>query len=291
MSVRIERVGTTSDKLGEGPVWTAAEQALYWVDGSDGEIWRWEARTNSLRSWTVPGRIGSIALRNAGGALMAVDTRLQFFDFATATHGPLASPEQPTLPVGYVFNDGKVDAWGRFIVGTFSPTELSSKGAVFSLKAGKCTLLDDGFICPNGPAFSPDDRTMYLADTIPQQIFAYDYDLATGAISNRRLFADTSSVGRPDGFTVDADGCLWVAIVMSGKLASFTPKGALDRVIDVPPTLPSSAMFGGDNLDVLYLTSIGNGASFGWRCNESDGGLFAIHGLGVRGRPEPRFDG
>src|SRR5262249_22298734 len=143
-------------------------------------------------------------------------------------------------------------------------------------------------VCANGPAFSTDGGMIYVADTIAQKIFAYDYGLATGSISRRRLFADTSTIGRPDGFTVDAEGCLWVAMVMAGKLARFNPEGKLDRIIEVPPTLPSSVMFGGVGLETLYVTSIGNGAAFGWQCNESDGGLFAVHGLGVRGRPEPR---
>jgi sugar lactone lactonase YvrE len=288
MAIRIERIGTTSDKLGEGPVWDVSERALYWVDGTDGEIWRWQPGTNALRHWTLPGRIGSMALRRSGGAIVAIDQRLEIFDFDSGKCTPIAGPDQD-LPPTYVFNDGKVDARGRFIVGTFSPEELSSKGAIFNVHADQCALLDTGFVCANGPAFSPDGGTIYVADTIAEKIFAYDYDLETGSVSRRRLFADTSTVGRPDGFTVDAEGCLWVAIVMAGKLASFNPAGKLEGIIEVPPTLPSSVMFGGDRLETLYVTSIGNGAGFGWRCNESDGGLFAVHGLGVTGRPEPRF--
>ncbi|HEV3113869.1 MAG TPA: SMP-30/gluconolactonase/LRE family protein [Candidatus Binataceae bacterium] len=95
MMINIERVGNTSDRLGEGPLWSPTEGALYWVDGSDGEIWRWEAATNSNRCWIVRGRIGSIALRRNGGALVAVETGLQFFDFTTSARSPVALDQPP----------------------------------------------------------------------------------------------------------------------------------------------------------------------------------------------------
>src|SRR5260370_29463982 len=112
MAIRIERVGTTSDKLGEGPVWDVAGRALYWVDGTDGEIWRWRPGTNALRHWTLPGRIGSIALRQSGGAIVAIDQRLEIFDFDSGRRTPIARPDHD-LPTTYVVKDRQSDARER----------------------------------------------------------------------------------------------------------------------------------------------------------------------------------
>jgi L-arabinonolactonase len=154
--------------------------------------------------------------------------------------------------------------------------------------------LDDHIIVSNGPCWSPDGRIFYFADTWTGEIWAYDYDLDTGAVSNKRTFCkvDRSRGGAADGSTVDAEGCVWNALVYDGRLVRYTPEGKVDRVIDMPVKKVTSVMFGGPNLDILYVTSMakpplarfpGDGVL--------RGSLFAIHDLGVRGVPEPRFAG
>jgi len=154
--------------------------------------------------------------------------------------------------------------------------------------------LDDHIIVSNGPCWSPDGRVFYFADSWSGEIWAYNYDLDTGDVSNKRTFCkiDRSRGGAADGSTVDAEGCLWNAQVYDGKVIRYTPDGKVDRVIDMPVKKVTSVMFGGSNLDVLYVTSMakpplprfpGDGVQ--------RGSLFAIYDLAIRGVPEPRFAG
>jgi L-arabinonolactonase len=292
MAVTIERIGTTRDNIGESPIWDPIERAFYWIDGEDGEIFRLQPATGNLRSWKLqPARhIGSLVLRKGGGAVLATNEGLELFDFESGRLTPVAMPEG-RLPATRL-NDGKVDNRGRFIAGEIN-LKGQAVGRYYGLDAGlKAVKLGDGVKCFNGPCWSPDGRTFYYSDTPLATIFASDYDLDSGAISNRRVFAKTDQAGgSPDGCTVDADGRVWPALVGSGKVGCFTPDGKLERTIEVPPKHVSSTMFGGDNLDELYITSIGSSLGGFLQPNEADGGLYVIRGLGVNGKPEPRFAG
>ena len=147
----------------------------------------------------------------------------------------------------------------------------------------------------NGLAFSPDGRTMYLSDSNPsvQTIWACDYDPDTGEPSNRRVFFDARAVaGRPDGGTVDADGCYWMAGVSGWQLVRLTPRGEIDRIVEMPVERPTKPMFGGTNLDTLYVTTIGSKLTPGTETKQPQaGGLFAVRGLGITGVPQVRFAG
>jgi sugar lactone lactonase YvrE len=152
--------------------------------------------------------------------------------------------------------------------------------------------LDQGIVCSNGPCFSPDGTTLYFADTGKAVIYAYDYDTETGAPRSRRIFADVSNErGLPDGATVDAEGYVWSAEVYSGRLIRFDPDGVVDRVVGLPVASTTSLTFGGPDLDIAYVTSMARPFRGAYHREREAGGLFAIHGLGVRGLPEPRFRG
>jgi sugar lactone lactonase YvrE len=145
------------------------------------------------------------------------------------------------------------------------------------------------FIVPNGLAFSPDGRTMYLSDSHPQvqSIWAFDYDTASGMPSNRRLFVDMTALpGRPDGAAIDVDGCYWICGNDAGLVHRFTPDGRLDKSLAVPVKKPAMCAFGGPRLDTLYVTSIRPGGDL------SDqplaGGVFALT-PGTQGIAEPAF--
>jgi L-arabinonolactonase len=292
MAITIERVGDTKDQIGEGPVWDVDEGALYRIDGEKGEIFRLEPSSGKVRSWTLqPARhIGSFALRKNGGAVLATNHGLELFDFNTAQLTPIGYPEDK-LPQTR-FNDGKVDSRGRFVAGEIN-LKGDAVGRFYRLDSDlKYTRLGQGVACFNGPCFSPDGRTLYYSDTTIDTIFACDYDPQAGTVSNRRIFAKTGDLkGSPDGCTVDAEGRVWSALVRSGQVGCFTPDGKLERAIEVPPRHVSSTMFGGKNLDALYITSIGSSLGGFLKPNEADGGLYVIRGLGVKGKPEPRFAG
>src|SRR5579863_595280 len=292
MAVTIERVGNTLDQIGEGPVWDGAEGALYRIDAERGGIFRLQPSTGSVRSWKVePARhVGSFALRQGGGAVLATNHGLELFDFDSGQLTPIAYPEGKLANTR--FNDGKVDSRGRFVVGEIN-LKGEAVGRFYRLDPDfKCTRLGEGVECFNGPCFSPDGRVLYYSDTMADAIFACDYDPESGAVSNRRPFAKTTEFnGSPDGCTVDAEGRVWSALMRSGQVGCFTPDGKLERLVKVPPKHVSSTMFGGENLDELYITSIGSALGGMLQPNQADGGLYVIRGLGVKGKPEPRFAG
>ncbi len=188
-------------------------------------------------------------------------------------------------------NDGGCDRQGRFLASSMNLEDPKKPtGACWRLNADlSVDKLADGLHIGNGIAFSPAGDRFYLADTTLDQVWVHDYDPASGKVGERRAFASTEALaGKPDGATVDADGFYWLAGVMGSQLYRFRPSGERDRVIDFPTTKPTRPMFGGRDLDILYVTSIGANAAAD---DPQAGGLFSVTGAGVRGLPEPRFAG
>ena len=290
MAVVIERISGVKNKLGEGPVWDVGENSLYWIDGAAPAIYRLDPETGGVSEWKTPKAIGSFAIRQSGGAICALSDGFYFFDFDSSRATPV--PNGLVAKAGTNFNDGKTDARGRFIAGTLDAAFAKAIGSVFSLDASlQCSVLEPEIGCTNGACFSPDNRTFYCADSVSRTIFAYDYDLATGRVSNKREFASAKGLGGvPDGATIDAEGHLWSAIAGGGKLVCYNPDGSIARTIEMPVAIPTSAMFGGADLDVLYVTTIGMKV-LGMEPGPEGGALFAIKGLGLKGKPEPRFAG
>jgi sugar lactone lactonase YvrE len=291
--MRIEVLVDVKTTLGEGPLWDVEEQRLYWIDSFDGRVFRCAPDGSEVRSWDVPMKIGSMALRQGGGAVVSLARGFHFLDFKTGDVELIVDPE-PGKEANRL-NDGKVDKRGRFVAGTMDTMEDGPNGALYRLDPDlSLHKLDDKIIVSNGPCWSPDGSIFYFADSWSGEIWAYDYDLDTGNVSNRRTFTsiDTSTGGAADGATVDAEGCLWSAQVYDGKLVRYAPDGTVDRVIDMPVKKVTSVNFGGPDMDVLYVTSMakpplprfpGDGVL--------RGSLFAIHDLGIKGVPEPRFGG
>lgn len=290
MAISIDKISGVKNQVGEGPVWDVSEKALYWLDPLAPAIYRLDPMSGAIKSWKTPKQIGSLALRERGGAICAMSDGFYFFDFESASATPV--PHGLVGGPGTVFNDGKTDSRGRFIAGTADLNFAKPLASVYTIDGTtECSVLDTGFVCTNGPCFSPDNGTFYCADSLNRMIFAYDYDLTSGRVSNKRDFASTKNLGgMPDGATVDAEGHIWSAIAGGGKVACFNPDGTLARTVEMPTPIPASVMFGGDNLDVLYVPSIG--VKMIDVDPGSDGGsLFAVKGLGVKGKPEPRFAG
>lgn len=290
--MRIDVLVDVKTILGEGPLWDVEQQRLYWIDSFGANVFRCTADGREIRAWDVPGKIGSMALRKDGnGAICALQDGFYTLDFKTGDSTLIYNPigNNPAIRL----NDGKVDRRGRFICGSMDTMEAGPNGELYRLDPDfKVTKLDSGIIVSNGPCWSPDDKIFYFADSWSGEIWAYDYDINTGGVSNRRTFTkiDTSRGGAADGSTVDAEGYLWNAQVYDGKLVRYTPDGKVDRVIDMPVKKVTSVNFGGPNMDILFVTSMakpplprfpGDGVL--------RGSLFAIHDLGIKGVPEPRF--
>jgi L-arabinonolactonase len=216
---------------------------------------------------------------------------LYSFDFATGSATLIVDPEfdKPLT----ILNDGKADLRGRFVFGSVATDHSSPISGLYKAECGVVSRLDEGFTISNGPCWSPDGSVFYFADSVPHSaIYAYDYDLDRGTVANRRVFANSRDLGGfPDGATVDAEGRVWTALCGAGKIACFEANGTLAEIVDVPPRLVSSVMFGGANLDQLYVTSM-DPAALGFSAGEADaagGQLFVISDLGARGIPEPRY--
>lgn len=291
--MRIEVLVDVKTALGEGPLWDVDQQRLYFLDVPTGKIFRCTVDGRELRAWDLPGKVGSMALRKDGaGAIVALDSGFAALDFRTGDVTPIVDPE-PDLSTTRL-NDGKVDRRGRFLAGSMDMTEQAPLGSLYRLDPDfKVTKLETGIVISNGPCWSPDDTTFYFHDSTEGEIRAYDYDIGTGSLSNRRRFVKLDTpTGGADGSTVDAEGCLWNAQVFDAKLVRYRPDGTIDRVVPMPVKKVSSVMFGGPNLDILFVTSMakpplphqpGDGVQ--------RGSVFAVHDLGVRGIPEPRFAG
>jgi L-arabinonolactonase len=288
--VKISQVETQRCIIGEGPVWDVAEQALYFIDILGKKVLRFDPASGQTQTWDVPEVIGSMALREGGGAVVALASGVHTLDFESGTCAMLATSADLNDMVQLA--DGKVDRRGRFIVGSSDRAMTQARGKLYVLE-GQSILreIDSGIIISNGPCWSPDDQILYHSDSIRNTVFAYDYDIATGTAANRREWASTMDLGGiPDGATIDSDGCMWMAICEGQKVVQFRPDGTLERVIDMPVKCPASVIFGGPALDQLFVTSL-SPAFLGREAAPLDGCTFVIEGLGVTGLPEPRYAG
>lgn len=282
----LKRVGDTLDMLGEGPVWCPREGALYWVDIRAPAVRRLD-EAGRVTTWAMPEPVGSLALREAGGILVALKSALSVFEPATGAITKLA--DAPGHHDGLRFNDGKCDRQGRFWVGTMRAGEETADGFLYRLDERGCTKVLDGIEIPNSLCWSPDGRTMYFSDSPKRVIWAFPYDPATGAIGERRVFAALPAPLVADGGTVDAEGYLWSANYNGWRVTRFAPDGTVDRVVPVPASNITSCAFGGPGLGTLYITSAYQGLDEAARAQQpAAGALFAID-VGVKGLPEARY--
>ncbi|MEP6965450.1 MAG: SMP-30/gluconolactonase/LRE family protein [Polaromonas sp.] len=293
--MKAELVLDARNATGESPVWHAAQQALYWVDIPAGRLCRWRVATGALSTWQAPEMLACIApVQGANTWIAGAESGIFRLDLGEGGQLGFESlaPVSHAMP-GMRFNDGRCDRQGRFLAGTMlmNMAAGASVGGVYSYQnVSNLTCLLDGFITPNGMAFSPDGRTLYLSDSHPsvQQVWAFDYDIETGKPSNRRLFIDMNPLpGRPDGAAVDADGCYWICGNDAGLIHRFTPEGKLDCSLAVPVKKPAMCAFGGAGLDTLFVTSI-RPEGIDLSDQPLAGGVFALR-PGVRGLPEPMF--
>ncbi len=284
--MRIERVGTFHDQLGEGPLWDVALQMLFWVDSVGGTLNALDSAANRT-VWQLPGMIGSLAVVDENRVIVALDTGIHLYHLGSRELTRIANPESADPRTR--FNDGKTDRNGQFVTGTMG-IKVRDKplGALYRVNANlMIECLEPDVIVANGPCFSPDGSTLYFNDG-RRRILAYDYN-PDGPLTHKRLFFDAAAHDTgSDGATVDRDGRIWVALTGSGEIGCLGPDGRLLDRIPMPVKLPSSVMFGGPGLDELYVTSIHNSGN---RTSDEPGagGLYRITGLDAIGIAEPRF--
>jgi sugar lactone lactonase YvrE len=249
--------------LGESPLWHPREQVLYWCDIAGRRLNRFDPAGGSLAHWEFPAEPGSCAAHRDGSLLVAMRDGLWRLDPRTGERRRLAAP--PYDPGLERFNDGKCDPLGRFWIGTIYEPRQPPLAALYCWDGHALQRRADGVTTSNGLAWSPDGGTMYWSDTTAHTVFALHFDLATGGLSQRRVFARFASRpadggletygGRPDGGAVDAEGCYWAAMYEGGRLLRLSPAGEVLREVVLPVRCPTMPAFGGADLKTLYVTT------------------------------------
>ncbi|HEU4850917.1 MAG TPA: SMP-30/gluconolactonase/LRE family protein [Telluria sp.] len=252
--------------VGECPLWHPVEYALYWVDIDGYAVHRVHPASGKYSKWKMASEPSALALAEDG---LLVATRTGFVHLNTTTGritGLIASPFDTATTR---FNDGRVDAMGRFWVGTLFEPRTAPAAEMYVLECGKLRRAwAGGMTNSNGLAFSPDGTSMYHADTASHRIDRYAFDLAHGTVGERhpfQAFPDDKSApgygGRPDGAAVDSEGAYWIAMYEGGRILRFSPEGELLRELLVPMRCPTMVAFGGSDLQTLYITSASKGRS------------------------------
>jgi len=252
----VEHILSVHNKLGEGPLWSVEEQVLYWVDIQDNCFFRFNPATGVSEKIDVGVAIGVLALRASGGLVLATKNGFAFWDKHTRELQYIVNPEA-TKP-HMRFNDGAVDSTGRFWAGSMlADGSPHGEGTLYRLDPdGTVHTMITGVGVPNGIGWSLDNTVMYFTDSVPRIIYAFNFDPATGNITNRRnLIEVPEEIGTPDGLAVDSAGYIWSAFWDGAKIVRYAPSGKVDRVVAVPALHPTSCVFGGPDLDELYITS------------------------------------
>ncbi len=280
--------------VGESPVWHPGEQRLLWIDIQGKKIHRFDPRTCKNESFALPEIVTCIQLCSSGGLVLTLKKNFAFFD-PTAQHLQKLQGVEGDLPDNR-FNDGKCDPQGRFWAGTMDAKQWDKpSGNLYRMERNlTVTKMQSQVICSNGSGWSPDSRTMYYTESFRYAIFAYDFDPATGAIENRRVFAEISDADRkaggfPDGMTVDAEGFVWSNQVGVGKIVRYDPQGKVERIVEMPVPRATDCTFGGENLETLFVTSARETMTEEQlKQAPLSGSLFAID-AGVKGLPSAPF--
>lgn len=291
MTAGFELVLDAKTSLGECPLWSVSEQVLYFVDIKKSRIHKFDPADGSLGTIELPEEVGCIGLAQGGGFVAGLRSDIWLISREGQLTRKLAdNPEDQSISR---FNDGMVDPAGRFIAGTVDETRERGIASLYRYDSRGLEKLAGNLLTSNGVAFSPDGKRLYHSDTLRYCLYTYDYDAATGAASNRQLFAKFGSdtdKGRPDGGAVDAEGCYWTALFEGGRVQRYSPDGEILAEYPVPAKCPTMVTFGGADLRTLYCTS----ASIGRSAEELaefplSGALFAMR-TDVPGLAKPLFN-
>lgn len=283
--MNIECIWLGPTALGGGALWHVDEQVLYFVDIVGQLLHRLNPANGEHQSWRMPGPIGCVAATASGGLIAGIGDAIYAVDLPSGhlTH-------KIDIDSGLRLNDGKCDRQGRFWLGTCDP--YNPMACLYRYESsGRLTPMQDNIYISNGLGWSPDNKYFYYTDSITRKIYCYDFDVNTGDIHHQRVLIQTpEGEGVPDGLTVDNEGYIWSARWEGSKIVRYAPDGTVDREIKMPVLRPTSCIFGGPNLDILYVTSCSHDVNETQVLPLPNGGVFAID-VGVKGFPEPKFAG
>jgi sugar lactone lactonase YvrE len=258
MAKSVELVVQAKPEHGEGALWHAEKQLFYWVDITRGVVHIYDPASNIDRAIDVGQAVGTVVARRSGGLMLAVRDGFASLDLDTEQMTLVANPEAGKHNLR--FNDGKCDPAGRFWAGSMTAVgdAVAGAGTLYSLDAqGQVVPRLTKVGISNGIVWTADKKTMYFIDTLAYSLDAYDYDDATGNVSNRRVLVRFApEQGFPDGMTIDSQDKVWVAVMGAGKVFHYDPEpGTLLEVIELPTPATTSCALGGPNLDELYITT------------------------------------
>ena len=291
--INAEVVHSAAAALGEGCVWSPLEDLLVWVDITGQAVHRFDhASGQPVSVWRYNESVGNAALRAGGGLALGLGNTVTLTDRVGAIESVIELPGEPETNRA---NDGAVDPAGRLFQGTMSNTEPGSPVAALHRVDADGTarrVLSDVMIS-NGIGWSPDRSTMYYIDTLTFRVDQFDYDPATGEIEGRRPFVTfDGSTGGPDGMTVDADGCLWVAMFGGFGVQRFSPQGEqLETVVTPGAPQTTCCCFGGPDLDTLYITTAADSIAGVDTEGESNSGALFAADVDAVGLPTNLFAG
>lgn len=286
-----KRVVDCRNQHGEGIFWNPADGLVWWTDIEGRALWSYDPASGNNVKTAMQDRVCCFAPRRNGGLIVAYADRVVLLDPATGAEELIHRFEPDNRETR--LNDGRTDRAGRFVLGGMNEVSGTANSSVISIAPDlSVRTLIEGVSCANSTCFSPDGTTMFFADTPDREIVAYDYDTATGAVSNRRVHASfADEPGLPDGSCVDAEGGVWNAEWEGRRVVRVAPDGTIDRVIDVPVWKPTCCAFGGPELDTLYITTSRLMSSGEVLEKEPDSGaLFAVK-PGIRGVIDAPFNG
>lgn len=285
----LERITDAVDTLGESALWCPRDELLHWVDIRAPGLRAFDPRTGAVLRWALPDLCAAVVLTRDARLVLALRTGLFWFHRSTGALTPLVQPEPESL--GNRLNETRCDRRGRLWSGSMRDYGAATTGSLYRIDANlTCEHMLSDITVPNALCWSPDERTMYFADTADGRLRAYAFDADAGRLGDMRVLVDAGALpGRPDGATVDADGCVWSARYEGACVARIAPDGRVDRIVAVPASRVTSCALGGADLRTLYITTARQKLTPAELAAQPHAGaVFAIR-VSTPGLPEPRF--
>ncbi len=278
--------------LGEGALWDSRRQRLWWVDIEGHQVHLFDAISGVDEAIDVGQRVSTVVPRARGGVMVGLQHGLGWLDLEHRRVDVIVDPESH-VPDNR-FNDGKCDPAGRFWAGTISMTRTPVAASLWCMDTDRSVRrVLESVTNSNGIAWSLDQATMYYIDTATRRVDAFDYQVDTGQIGNRRpVVVVPDELGKPDGMTIDAEGMLWVALWGGGQVTRWDPQaGRLLETVHVPTPRTSSCALGGADLRDLYITTARTGATVEELQQQPQAGGIFVARVAVGGVPAIEFAG
>ena len=277
---KVELLDDCNNSLGEGITYSLSNNNLYWLDiGNVSKLYSLDLSSNKKEIFELPEFVTATSIKSEDELVLATNNGLKLFNTSTKKFESVVNIENEQILTRS--NDGSSDAYGRFWFGTMQNNfDKDGKGIPITDNIGKLykvdtnkkiSVIEEGLGIPNTFVWSPDNKNFYFTDTLNGTILSYNFELESGALSNKKNFANFDR-GHPDGSTIDTDGCVWNCRWGGSCIVRFTPSGKVDQIIEMPVQNITNCVFGGKDMKTLFITTASNEDK-----NNLDGGLFSIN--------------